>query len=78
MGIIGGFQYFTQAKVMTNGGPNDATLFYVLNLYRQAFEFHSMGYASAMAWVLLVIVLVVTLLVFRTSRNLVYYEGLKA
>jgi multiple sugar transport system permease protein len=78
MGIIGSFQVFTQAKVMTNGGPNDATLFYVLNLYRQAFEFHNMGYASAMAWVLFLIVLVLTILVFRASRNLVYYEGLKA
>jgi multiple sugar transport system permease protein/multiple sugar transport system substrate-binding protein len=78
MGIIGSFQVFTQAKVMTNGGPNDATLFYVLNLYRQAFEFHNMGYASAMAWVLFLIVLVLTMLVFRASRNLVYYEGLKA
>jgi multiple sugar transport system permease protein len=77
MGIIGSFQIFTQAMVMTGGGPNGATLFYVLNLYRQAFEFHNMGYASAMAWVLLVIVLGVTLLVFRGSKNLVYYEGLK-
>jgi multiple sugar transport system permease protein len=77
MGIIGSFQIFTQAKVMTNGGPNDATLFYVLNLYRQAFEFHNMGYASAMAWVLFLIVLALTILVFRGSRNLVYYEGLK-
>jgi multiple sugar transport system permease protein len=77
MGIIGSFQIFTQAMVMTGGGPNNATLFYVLNLYRQAFEFHNMGYASAMAWVLLVIVLAVTMLVFRGSKNLVYYEGLK-
>jgi multiple sugar transport system permease protein len=78
MGIIGSFQIFTQAKVMTNGGPGNATLFYVLNLYRQAFELHKMGYASALAWVLFVIVLVLTLLVFRGSKNLVYYEGLKA
>jgi multiple sugar transport system permease protein len=78
MGIIGSFQIFTQAKIMTNGGPGDDTLFYVLNLYRQAFEYHNMGYASAMAWVLFLIVLVLTLLVFRGSKNLVYYEGLKA
>ena len=78
MGIIGSFQVFTQAKVMTNGGPNNDTLFYVLNLYRQAFEFHNMGYASAMAWVLFVIVLVLTLIVFRSSRSLVYYEGLRS
>jgi multiple sugar transport system permease protein len=78
MGIIGSFQIFTQAKVMTNGGPGNATLFYVLNLYRQAFELHKMGYASALAWVLFLIVLLLTLLVFRGSKNLVYYEGLKA
>jgi multiple sugar transport system permease protein len=78
MGIIGSFQIFTQAKVMTNGGPGTDTLFYVLNLYRQAFEFHNMGYASAMAWILFVIVLGFTALVFRGSRKMVHYEGLKA
>ena len=77
MGIIGSFQVFTQAYIMTNGGPENTTLFYVLNLYRQAFEYHNMGYASAMAWVLFVIVLVLTLAVFRGSKKLVYYEGLK-
>lgn len=77
MGIIGSFQVFTQAYVMTGAGPDNATLFYVLNLFRQAFEFHNMGYASAMAWVLFVICLVLTLLVFWGSKKLVYYEGLK-
>jgi multiple sugar transport system permease protein len=77
MGLIGSFQVFTQAYVMTGAGPNNATLFYVLSLYRHAFEFHNMGYASAMAWVLFVLVLLLTLLVFRSSRSLVYYEGLK-
>jgi ABC-type sugar transport system permease subunit/ABC-type glycerol-3-phosphate transport system substrate-binding protein len=83
MGIIGSFQIFTQVYVMTGadsssrGGPDNATLFYVLNLYRQAFEFHHMGYASAMAWVLFLIVLIITMLIFRGSRNVVYYEGLK-
>ena len=78
MGLIGSFQVFTQAKVMTDGGPNNDTLFYVLNLYRQAFVFHNMGYASAMAWVLFVLVLGLTLVVFRASRGLVYYEGLRS
>ena len=78
MGLIGSFQVFTQAYIMTGPGPDNATLFYVLNLYRQAFEFHNMGYASAMAWVLFVLVLVLTLAVFKGSKNLVYYEGLKA
>jgi len=78
MGIIAGFQVFVQAMVMTDGGPNDLTLFYVLNLYRQAFLFHNMGYASALAWVLFLILLGLTILIFRGSKNLVYYEGLKA
>lgn len=77
MGIIGSFQVFTQAFVMTGAGPDNATLFYVLNLYRQAFEFHNMGYASAMAWVLFIICLGLTLVVFKGSSRLVYYEGLK-
>lgn len=77
MGIIGSFQVFTQAFVMTGRGPDNATLFYVLNLYYQAFESHNMGYASAMAWVLFVIILGFTLIVFRASKNLVYYEGLR-
>jgi len=78
MGMIGSFQFFIPPMVMTKGGPNNLTLFYVLNLYQQAFESHNMGYASAMAWVLFLIVLVLTLLIFRGSKNLVYYEGLKA
>jgi multiple sugar transport system permease protein len=78
MGIIGSFQIFTQAKVMTDGQPNDTSLFYVLSLYRQAFEFHNMGYASAMAWVLFLIILLLTVFVFAGSKRLVYYEGLKA
>lgn len=77
MAIIGSFQIFTQAKVMTDGGPNNATLFYVLNLYRQAFDYQNMGYASAMAWVLFLLILAVTLVAFRASRGLVHFEGLK-
>jgi multiple sugar transport system permease protein len=78
MAIIGSFQIFAQVYVMTDGGPGNATLFYVLYLYRQAFQFDNMGYASAMAWVLFVIVLALTAVVIRTSRRWVYYEGLKA
>jgi multiple sugar transport system permease protein len=77
MGIIGSFQVFTQAYIMTGAGPDDSTLFYVLNLYRQAFEFHNMGYASALAWILFFIILGLTLLVFTGSKKLVYYEGLR-
>lgn len=75
MGIIGSFQVFTQAFVMTNGGPVNSTLFYVLYLFRQAFNYYHMGYASAMAWVLFVIILVLTMLVFKSSAAWVYYEG---
>jgi multiple sugar transport system permease protein len=83
MGMIGSFQIFTQAYVMignttsTLGGPDNVLLFYVVNLYRQAFQYHNMGYASAMAWVLFVIVLTLTALLFRGSRKIVFYESLK-
>jgi multiple sugar transport system permease protein len=75
MGIIGSFQVFTSAYVMTEGGPNEATLFYVLYLYQKAFEQFQMGYASAMAWILFAIVLALTLLVLRSAKTWVYYEG---
>ena len=75
MGIIGSFQVFTQAYVMTQGGPGYASMFYVLYLYRYAFKYYQMGYASALAWVLFLILLLLTTLVFRTSERWVYYEG---
>lgn len=78
MAIIGSFRIFESAYVMTNGGPNNATLFYVLYLYRKAFEQFQMGYASAMAWILFLIVLGLTLLVVRSSSLWVYYEGERA
>jgi multiple sugar transport system permease protein len=74
-GIIGSFQVFTQAYVMTDGGPANASLFYVLHLYRNAFKYWKMGYASALAWVLFLILLALTVLVFRTSSRWVYYEA---
>ncbi|RRJ62637.1 sugar ABC transporter permease [Paenibacillus oralis] len=75
MGVIGGFQYFTQAFVMTNGGPLNSTLFYNLYLYNKAFQDYEMGYASALSWILFVIILVFTLLVIRSSSMWVYYQG---
>jgi len=74
-GIIGSFQVFTAAFIMTGGGPNNATLMYVLNLYNQGFMKYHFGYASALAWVLLFIILIFTLLVFRSSALWVYYEA---
>jgi multiple sugar transport system permease protein len=75
MGIIGSFQVFTGGFVITKGGPNYATLFYNLYLYDNAFTKLKMGYASAMAWVLFAFILLLTLLVFRSSSAWVYYEG---
>mgnify|MGYP001434136715 CR=1 FL=1 len=75
MGIINGFQIFSQAYVMTNGGPNNASLFYVFYLYREAFQFSRMGSASAIAWVLFAIIMALTIIIFKTSRKWVYYEG---
>lgn len=74
-GIIGTFQIFTSVYVLTGGGPAEATLFYNLYLYNNAFRYGRMGYASALAWVLFLIVLVLTLLTFRSSAAWVYYEG---
>ena len=76
-GIIGGFQYFTQTLIMTNGGPANATLFFPLYLYRSGFQYLKMGYASALAWILFLIILFCTVLVFRTSRGWVYYGGVR-
>ena len=75
MGIIGSFQVFTAGYIMTGGGPRYATYFYVLYLYNNAFQYFRMGYASAMAWILALIILFFTLLVFRSSSAWVYYEG---
>lgn len=73
--IIGAFQVFTQAYVITSGGPENATLFYVLYLYRMAFENFRMGYASAMAWMLFLIIMVFTFVQFRLANIWVFYEG---
>jgi len=74
MGIIGSFQVFTQAFIMTDGGPVDSTLFYVLYLYRNAFVYFKMGYASAMALILFIIILFFTLVIIFTSSKWVYEE----
>jgi multiple sugar transport system permease protein len=75
MGVIGTFQYFTEAYIMTQGGPEDSTLFYALYLFRRAWRYLDMGYASAMAWVLFLVIMVVTGLIFRTQRRWVHYHG---
>jgi len=78
MQIIGGFMAFTQAFVITGGGPLDRTLFYAVYLYQKAFRDFDMGYASAMAWVLLLIIAFFTVLVFRSSGSWVHYESKEA
>lgn len=75
LGIIGALQVFDVGWVMTRGGPNKATLFYMINLYERAFNFVQMGYASALAWILFIIIMVITLLVIRSSAAWVYYEA---
>ena len=74
MGIIGSFQVFTAAFIMTGGGPLNSTLFYMLHLYNNAFNYFKMGYASAMAVVLFFIILTLTLIVNWTSERWVYYD----
>ena len=75
MGIIGVFQIFTQAFIMTQGGPVDSTLFYVYHLFNNAFRYMKMGYASALAWVLFLIVLALTVLQLKLSKRWVHYES---
>ena len=75
MGLIGAFQFFTQAFVMTAGGPNNATLSMVLYLYRKAFQQLHFGYASAVAWILFAIIVAFTIILLRTSNRWVFYEG---
>jgi len=74
-GLIGAFQVFAAAWIMTNGGPVKSTEFYVLYLYNNGFRFFRMGYASAMAWILFVVVLIVSFITFRSSARWVYYGG---
>jgi multiple sugar transport system permease protein len=75
LALINQFQWFTEPFVMTQGGPENSTLTFMLYLYQNAFSYFKMGYASAMAWVFFVLVLVLTLLVFRSSPMWVHYEG---
>jgi multiple sugar transport system permease protein len=72
--IINGFKVFNEGYIITGGGPNKATLFYVLNLYNRAFRYLDMGYSSALAWVLVVIVALVSAFVFKTQNKWVFYE----
>lgn len=74
-GMIGAFQTFTQVYIMTGGGPNNASTMIVPYLFDNAFRFYRMGYASAIAWVLFILIMIFTLLVLRSSSVWVYYES---
>ncbi|MBX2999609.1 MAG: sugar ABC transporter permease [Caldilineaceae bacterium] len=74
IGIIGSFQVFTAGFLLTDGGPQNATLFYVLYLYRNGFQYLNMGYAAALAWVLFFIIMLLTLVVFKSAAGRVHYE----
>ena len=74
-GLIDAFQTFTLPWLLTEGGPNHATEFYGLYLYRNAFMFFKMGYASAMAWLLFLVIVAFSVIIFRTSARWVYYGG---
>jgi ABC-type sugar transport system permease subunit len=75
MGIIGSFQVFTAAFVMTQGGPQNATLFMALKLYYEGFRDFRMGYAATLAWLLFAIIMFFTAIQFRVGNRWVYYEG---
>jgi multiple sugar transport system permease protein len=75
-GVIATFQTFAVSYIMTGGGPANASLFYLLYLYRNAFNWFEMGYASALAWFLFLIIFVCTLILLRSSELWVHYEGL--
>ncbi len=74
-GIIGSLQAFNSAYLITAGGPMNSTLYYGLNLYNQAFEYSKFGYASAMAWFLLLIIAALTAFIFRSSSGWVFYQS---
>ncbi len=78
LAVIGSFQVFTAALIITEGGPADATLFLLLYLYWNGFRFFKMGYASAIAWILFFVILFLTIVQFLTARRWVYYEGERA
>lgn len=75
VGLIGAFQVFSQPFIMTQGGPQNASLFYLLHLFRNAFEFFRMGYASALSWILFIYIAILTAVIFRFSAAWVFYEG---
>ncbi|MGN0316045.1 MAG: carbohydrate ABC transporter permease, partial [Fusicatenibacter sp.] len=75
MQMIGAFQTFTSAMMVTNGGPVNSTLLYVLYIYNEGFTKYNFGYAAALSWILFVIIMFFTMIVFKTQNKWVYYEN---
>lgn len=75
VGVINNFQYFDQVFVLTQGGPNKATLFFVFNIYRTAFEYFELGYASALAVILSILIGILTYVLLKSSKNWVFYQS---
>lgn len=73
--IINGFRMFTESYVITDGGPLNSTLSYVYYMYQRAFNYFDMGYSCALAWILVVIIAIFTVVLFRTQKFWVYYAG---
>ena len=73
--MINGFLAFTQSLIITQGKPMDSTLFYAVYMYQQSFNYNNAGYASAMAWVMLLFIGLITLILFKTKRFWVYDQG---
>ena len=74
MFLIASMQGFMPAAVITQGGPNNATLFYTYYMYKQAFEFSNLGYASALGWVLFLVIAILAAIIFKTSKYWVFYS----
>lgn len=74
MQLVGAFQEFTSAFVITNGGPMQATYLYGMKLYQEGFRFFKMGYSSALSWVLFFIILIFTAIIFKSSSKWVFYD----
>ena len=75
MQTISAFMAFTQAFIITQGGPNNGTMMYSLYVYNQAFQYNNMGYACAMSWFMLVVMTIITLLIFKSSKKWVFSEA---
>ncbi|MBF6612626.1 MAG: sugar ABC transporter permease [Chloroflexi bacterium] len=75
LGVIGSFQSFTNALIMTNGGPSQASLFFVLYIYRSAWLYNQMGYAAALSWALFAVILIMVIVIFRVTSARVFYAG---